>query len=443
MIPVCLLVLFGLTCLWLIVDGLKRRTGVIEFPFLAGCSMLGFLFPQAIGAVRNAERVPQDGLIKALVMCILCLAAVYWGWHARVPARWGKPSQLRCSPVLAYACAMVLLAISIIAFLRLASLSGGVVDFLSVHGAYALEWRGWPVAYAFFLQLLTPGLVLAFLSASRLRFPGRFVPPLLALGVPLASVLFLGRRGVLINLCMLGLCVAFFTRGWLPRPSLAVAAVPLLAATMFLAPYYRTYSEIGADRERLKEIPVEETMRETLAGQPAEFWTMSYIVQVTDITGSYEFGRGLYNTFIAEFVPKLIVGESVKESLFWGQPGNEYYENSLGWVIPYGMVPTGPGSAYRQFWFLGALWFFLLARGLRYLFVRSLASGNLFIETAYVASLMPAISAVVNDMNAVYGFLFVVGPVLILCRVLAGCSQRRLGPVVARTPPRYGLLAKP
>ncbi len=240
---------------------------------------------------------------------------------------------------------------------------------------------------------------------------------------------------------MLGLGVAFFIRGWLPSPRLAVAAVPLLAAAMFLAPYYRTYSEIGADRERLKEIPVEEIMREALAGQPAEFWTMSYIVQVTDITGGYEFGRGLYNTFIAEFVPKLIVGESVKESLFWGKPGNEYYELArLGYLLRYGA--HGASSAYRQFWFLGSLWFFLLARGLRYLFVCSLTSGNLFIETAYVASLMPAISAVVNDMNAIYGFFFVVGPVLILCRVLAGWPQGRFGPVVPRTSPRYGLLAK-
>ena len=106
-------------------------------------------------------------------------------------------------------------------------------------------------------------------------------------------------------------------------------------------------------------------------------------------------------------------------------------------------MPTGPGSAYRQFWFLGALWFFLLARGLRYLFARPLTSGNLFIETAYVASLMPAISAVVNDMNAIYGFFFVVGPAPdSSCRVLAGWPQGRFGPVVPITSPRYGLLAK-
>lgn len=436
MIAVLLLILFGLTCLWLIADSLSRRTGMIEFPFLAACGMLGFIFPQAVGVVRNPQGAPYGGLVKSLVMCILCLAAAYWGWHARVPARWRRPSRLRCAPGLAYACALALIAIGVVAFLKLASLTGGVTDYFSVHGAYALKWRGLPVVYTFFIGFITPGVTLAFLSAPRLRFPGRYIPPVLALGVPVGLIVFLGRRSNVVTLCTLVLCVLYFARGWLPRPWVAFVALPLLAAAMFLMPYYRAYSEIGANHAKLNEMPVKKTTQETLQGQQEEFWAMTYIVQITDLTGHYDFGRGLYNSFIQLFVPKLIVGKAGKESLYWGHPGEEYHENDLGWAIPYGMDPTGPGTAYHEFWFLGAIWFILLARGLRYLFVRSCASRNLFFQAAYAASLAPAIFSMITDMNAIYGFLFVIAPVLILCRLVAGLPQGSVQSALQRVPGR-------
>lgn len=428
MLLLFLLAFLGLACIWLIADGIRRRAGVIEFPFLVGCSVLGFLFPQAIGTVRNADAVPEAGLIKSLIMCVLCLAAVYWGWHAPVPAKWLRARKRSYSAARVYWFGMALLAVGVIAFLRLASLTGGIVDFFSVHGNYTLDWRGRPVAYAFFMQFLTPGLALAFLSALRLGSFWRLALPCPALAIQLAFVLFLGRRGVLIDLCVLALGTAFFATGWLPRAAPLLVALPLFALSIFLAPYYRTYSLVGADRERLREIPVNQTVQDTLAGQHAEFWTMTYIVHVTDLTRSYELGRGLYNSFVQFFVPKLIVGESVKDSLYWGEPQTEYYDNPLGWVVPYGMVPSGPGSAYRQFWFLGALWFYLIARGMRYVFVSAVASRDLFAQTAYIVLLLPSISAVVNDMFAVYG-VFVFGPALLAIR-----KSSQIGPV-AHLPP--------
>ncbi len=396
-----LLSLFGAACLWLPAPALRRRSGILEFPVAAGCGLLGFLFPQALGIAADPGSAPRDGIIRALIMCTLSALAVYAGWHEPAPARWSTPDGTRRPLRRLYAIGLAALAVGFAGFLKLTSLSGGIAAHYSVRGNYALDWRGLPVIYDFFAQYLAPGLVLCGLAGLLLGGKLRLLPPAAALAVQLASIVFLGRRALLVSVVASLGCLLYFGKGWTPRRGLVLCAAPLLALAIFLAPEYRKHSQIGGDTEALRDLNVRELIGGIADSGEHEFWAMANYIHVTADDHLYEYGAGLYNTWVLLFVPKLIAGESGKAAMMLPTR-----EAEGGWRMPYGMVPTGPGSAYRQFWFLGCLWFYALSRLMRYLWLRATDGGDVRAQAVYIFLLTPAVASVVNDMYAIYVPIF-------------------------------------
>jgi hypothetical protein len=419
---ILLLALFGSACVLLLAPVFHGRSAVLQFPFAAGCGLLGFLFPQAVGLVQDRGLTPGDGLVKALVMCTLTALAVYAGWHEGAPSRWSAPPRM-CYPAgRLYWIGAAALGIGVAGFLNLAALSGGVAAHYSV-SATPLVWRGLPVAYEFFAQYLVAGLALSGLAGLRLGGRLRLSLPALALAVEVAAVVFFGRRTVLVTvLASLG-CILYFAKRWLPPRRLILCAAPLAALAMFIAPEYRKHSQIGGNLERLGQMDAATLLAPVADGGPHEFWAMANYIHVTAEDGLYECGAGLYNTFVLLFVPKLFVGEARKAALLIPVGGD-----NLGWQMPYGMVPTGPGSAFRQFWFLGCLWFYGLSRLMRYLWMRA-GSGDLVAQATYTLLLTPAIASVVNDMYAVYPpvFMFLIPLAVLTSSVFPGPSVRLPG----------------
>jgi hypothetical protein len=149
-------------------------------------------------------------------------------------------------------------------------------------------------------------------------------------------------------------------------------------------------------------------VREVFEGSDAEFSNAVYLVQVTEEQGIFQYGIGFYNTFVRYFVPTAIVGEEGKERLLVhvadaGHVGPEagVVVNRYGWaILPY-IVPTGPASAFQQFWYFGAVCFYVLARCLKGHWVRAFR-GDLWSQAVYTLSAPYAVSAVVNDVYAIY-----------------------------------------
>jgi hypothetical protein len=423
-VHVFLLVLFGAACGLLLMPVLRSRAAVLQFPFAAGCGLLGFLFPQALGLVRNGSVAPAGAMTKALVMCILTALAVYAGWYDRPPARWSEPARRRYPVGRLYWIGAAALGVGAAGFLKLTALNGGVVAHYSVPSGAAVEWRGLPVAYDFLAQYFVPGLALCGSAGLLLGGRLRLLLPSLVLAVQVARVVFLGRRAVLVSVLVSVACILFFGKRWLPSRRLVLCAAPLVALAMFLAPEYRKHSQIGGDIERLGEMDTRTLLGSLADGGPHEFWAMANYMQATAEDGVYECGAGVYNTFVLLFVPKLIVGEAGKAALLI--PVNQA---AGGWQMPYGMVPTGPGSAFRQFWFLGGLWFYGLGRLMRYLWLRATAGGDLFAQAAYTFLLTPAIASVVNDMYAIYPpvFMFWIPLTVLTSGVFPGPSVRFRG----------------
>ncbi len=419
--------LFGAACLALLAPAVRRRTGILEFPFAAGCGLLGFLFPQAVAVAQHEEAAPRDGVLRVLLMCTLVALAVYTGWHEAAPARWSAPRQVRYPVRRLYWIGMAALAVGAAGYLKLTSLSGGILAHYSTHGNYALQWRGLPVIYDFFVQYLTPGLVLCGLAGLLLGGKLRLLPPGAALAVQLAGIVFLGRRSVLVSLVTSVGCLLYFGKGWLPRRDLVLCAAPLVALAMFAFPEYRKHSQIGGDIERMREVDFGTLVGAQACGGQPEFWGAAHFVQTTSEDDLYEFGAGVYNTLVVYFVPKVIVTEAGKAALMIPTR-----EARASWRMPYGMVTTGAGSAYRQFWFLGCLWFYGLSRLMRYLWLRASGGGDLIAQAAYVLLLTPAVASVVNDMFAIYMpvFMFWIPLVVLTWGVFPGPRSAHARPGV-------------
>src|ERR1041385_4164450 len=124
-----LLGLFGSSSLILICARLRQRSGVLQFPFLAGGGILGFLVIQAVGVTSNGA-VPVTGLSKTLFMCVLCNCALFLGWYQRVPGHWRRPGEWVYPFKTLYWAAIACLLLGGFGQLRLLALGGGLVNTL-------------------------------------------------------------------------------------------------------------------------------------------------------------------------------------------------------------------------------------------------------------------------------------------------------------------------
>ena len=65
----------------LLLDGLKRRGGYVEVPFLSAAVYAVWFLPQAV-ALLDDSTLQAGALTRVLVMSFLCLFAIWWGWRS-------------------------------------------------------------------------------------------------------------------------------------------------------------------------------------------------------------------------------------------------------------------------------------------------------------------------------------------------------------------------
>lgn len=402
-------------CGALVILGFVERSGIFELPFLVGASVAGYVLPQAVGLVLHPGMVPQVGLDKALLMFGLCLISIIAGWYHKVPREWLRLSRHSYLARSFYSVGLLCFAGGVIGYIQLTSLSGGIVSFYSSNQNFS--WSGLAVMYFFLYQYSWLALPLLTLSALALRRKILLVPCLVLMLPELAAIVFLGRRTTLINVFILVGCPLYFGRGIVLPRIWILTCLPVAALAMFLAPEYRSHSQIGADGERFGDLDADSTLKAVFSGVEAELWGASYLIEITDDEHLYGLGSGLYNSLILLFVPKVIVGESGKENLLIGGDKPEHCPNRYGWEMPFGLALTGPATIYREFAYFGAAYFYLLARMMRYFWCRATAGRDLVFQVLYTVCTTAMILTVTNDANSI------MSPIAMFCLPLILISK--------------------
>jgi hypothetical protein len=421
-----LIVFLTALSLSMIVWGLRRPDRTYQFPILFGAAWLLFVVPQAIGVYSSSDitlsRARADGAINlALFMSVLCAACGFLG-YLRGP-RTSRVPQNEVSDGRLFAAGCVLLLIAFVAHFKLVSLSGGYLAHYSTHGNYQLEWRGDPVKYVFFVKLVYPGILFCLLPTLRAPNWKRWAVVLVATSIPVANTLLLARRHEAVALVMIAAISVYFTFGWAP-PRLATLTAMLLGGLMIVvAPVYRDFAMLGADRSRIHEVDLPEEVASVFRGD--RYLEFSFcVVQcgATQRSRQFGYGVGFYNGVISSLVPRQVVGSSVKEGLYLPAPDHfatmkQYY----GWLPRYGSNPLGMTDAFREFWFFGAAIYYVIGRLFRVLWDRANCPGNVAFQVLYTLCAPVAMTCVVGNLAGLPASLLLIGMAMV---PIAVCTTR-------------------
>ncbi len=396
------LITLGASALLLIIRPLLERGGILHYPAVAGIGSMGLLFVQALGIMSDPDMVPPGSLPKALLMCTLCNVAIYAGWYWKPSQSWRRETAWRYPMIRVYWAGIAVLAVGAFGVLRLTALEGGIIRSLSVDKEVS-TWSGLPVIYLFFACFSQAGVAMIICAAMRMRDSlWRVAPAVPFVLLQAASVVFGGRRTVLVELAVFALCILWFWRGYTPPKLIVFAGAAVVIAAIYIFPIIRDEFQIGAEHTKIDQFSLSETSRNVLAGEQTEFWEAVYLIQITDVDDQCMMGAGIYNLAISLFVPKILVGGVDAKAKLYStapSPGNSG-ANSYGWTAPEGVHQTGPASVFTQFSYFGAILFGLLARAMRYLWVRASEEDDPMAQCLYLLFLPAAIAALTSDLPA-------------------------------------------
>jgi len=433
-----LLVIFLIISFTGIVWGLARKDRYYQFPTIFCATWFLFFGPQAIGAVINRDKYPDTlhadyGLQIALSYCVLCVLMGLAGY------RYGGMSKKKLFRFRNYSYdrlflgGIILCAVGLWGAYQLAQLSGGFVAQFTGGGHYGLEWRGAPVRYVFFSQLIYPGFLLVFLTTLYQPKILKWTIVIFCLMYPLAVIIFLGRRsyaGITGIIILLGV---FFVKRWAPPRLVHVILLALAFVGITLAPAYRAKSQYGLHIEELKQIDARGIISDKFSGEHyGEFDVIVYGCAGVNRGFALNYGIDFYNSTVSSLVPRQLVGERLKNSLFIpaGTDLETLLKRYYDWSIPYGSNPTGPFDTFRQFWFLGCLLYFILGFIYRSLWTAAYEEQNVGAQLWYVVTAIIITQSVFGTFTGLAPYflviLFFFGPILYFARIPTRSCQANM-----------------
>jgi len=210
------------------------------------------------------------------------------------------------------------------------------------------------------------------------------------------------------------LCFLFVKRWHLPRMVfvLLVCMVPLV---VYYGGAYRSASQYGIDVDSISEsVRSSQTVSAVLAGGFSEFDVAVYYCAAAANEPALNYGAGLSNSLVHNYVPRQIVGESVKNALHINTYVGEAVVQRYFWRPKAGSFMTGPCDAFMQFAFFGALYYYLIgylyARLWKQAYEQQSRCGQLwYIVTIYwmVRSIVASISGVLPLFLYTLVFMYV------------------------------------
>lgn len=367
---------------------MRRPAGYLTFPAVFAILYVVWIMPQLV-AVGRDDLVPVAGLNGLILMALLCLLAVFVGWHLRLspnqPAMADLGHDINRLIVPVIGISLFSIAVNVL-------LSSYRIEYADIS-----QWTGTGTIVAFFAQLRDLALAGSLLIA--LRRPTVLSVAILAanaaISLPVAFVFL--RRAEMIGLALTVAGAYWFSRRrTVPLPALAVVALALTVVVYVVGPLrgaaarieYLTGSRPSLlSSELWSQINVVDAANNSLDNAP-DVRNSAYIIDYRLSTGEYGYGAVTWNQFIRQWVPGQIIGADVKADLqleFGGAIYDEIFEET-GYRYQKGTTSTGFGSAFSDFGYFGALYFLVISTYLKRLFDRS-HRGDAFAQMLFLSML--------------------------------------------------------
>jgi hypothetical protein len=353
----------------LTIAGLTRPGKIYEYPFLAGTTFLGFVFPQ-LPAYADDPFLPAGAFAKTVFFTILCVAACGVGWAAgnrprRMLAwRFGEQRLLWVSGLLVLAGAFFYFKLS---RLPKEELLGG-------------PWTGISTVYHFFSRVLFYGWIAAVLCF--IRQPRAFSLAIVLFGTMLIldRIVFGGRRQEATELLLTILIALWFQRRIAVPRAIALAAALCAGLALSSTGDYRSVStNDDAKWSQISNIHFVDNFIDLLQNGGPEMINAILRVNFTDRSQTFDFGATHWNILVFNFVPAQFLGRDFKDSLMIPVIQDRNYNPLTG------TTETGISDAFVSFWYLGALKFFLIAYLLGRMY-RAALTGSTAAQILYILS---------------------------------------------------------
>ena len=130
-----------------------------------------------------------------------------------------------------------------------------------------------------------------------------------------------------------------------------------------------------------------------------------YVIDYTYRTSGYTMGTGYWNEIVFRFVPAQIVGKETKKSLMvdfdlFTTKRNDIREYNPNYIV--GGTSTGIADAFREFDYLGCLFFFFIAMFMKKIWFTINETKNHFIQVLYAILLIDGIISVTHSSSTYF-----------------------------------------
>jgi hypothetical protein len=151
---------------------------------------------------------------------------------------------------------------------------------------------------------------------------------------------------------------------------------------------------------RLREFDFVDNFRQFLnKASVLELRNAAMIIDATQTTHDFGYGRAYWDQLVFRFVPAQIIGRDLKESLMF-KPANRELDQGIPQVRykrTLGTTVTGVGDSFHEFWYFGALFFAVLAVIFKSLWEASLKRDAIFAQLLYIQTSTAAMRAVTHQ----------------------------------------------
>ncbi|MCB2153418.1 oligosaccharide repeat unit polymerase [bacterium] len=362
--------------------------------------------------------MPQHEVLMTEIMTFLCVGSCWLGHALRPRPGWVKTEGNPGDPNRLFLVGLAIGAVAVWAYAMMGMRTGGgVTGLFKAEGSYEADWEGGLVVLNLFGSFLYPAIAIVLISALRRPQVIRYLAFAAMCIIPLAVMVFLGRRGSSLAFLLMIMTVVYFYKGWTIPRWVFVAAAPTLLVAFVIAPEYRAHSQIGGDWSQIRNIRVADTMQKFSEEGSVEVMGGVYIIGAAQKSGQYRYGIDYYNGMVRLFVPRFIVGEEFKQGLMF-DPGQrdkntvQYYS----WQREFYNFPFGPAVAFEQGAWFGCLVYIIIGAVMGTLWERS-RRGSVFSQVFYVSILLRSLVVLVTDQTHMlayptYLLIFVAPPLL-------------------------------
>ena len=393
-------------CLAMMASAIWRKEDRVQFPFLAGATVLLMVCLPLAGLLSDPSGPSDSALERFIVMAILCQLASWAGYS--------HPWKLRAFSNLNFdsrRLAVSAVTLSVFGFFFAYQLSTTDPE-IAANG----NWTGIATIFSTLSQVSRYGFVLAailYFRSSDWRFLLAMIPQIVIYG----KLFLAGRRSPTGEFLIILMSLFFFYR------KKSVPFSIFLTGMVSLAVFSYNIGDIRANADR----PLEERIESFFSSDPLSvlseegmieenhYIEISNAVNFMDaraVGRHYNYGLMFWNQLVFGFVPAQFVGADFKRSLQF----NLYDDTVLTrFQKPNGTCESGIAEAFMAFGYFGCLLFFLLGSSFRWLWERSIR-GSVLCQVVFMLTILPGIMSyslqLWGILNGLVNLLIFAGPFL-------------------------------